>query len=452
MAWMLKLLLLALLLHPLTRAQAQETNLDVTTWLELRASKLIDNQNYNRYAWQKAIQKLAGRETIRILEQGSGLVDLGLLNQVLWRLTNQCPLAGVFTWSYPYLYSSTLGGTAYHARKDTNWYNLYFVLRTSGDSVDLPTGLAWNVVEFDYKAWPGGGTFQILTNNNAGGGYTSVGLDVNTSNNVVGGASVFWTNTLGPQKLGLQVRQSSSFGTNLIVNAGIFNNTVQGGLVYGVIAQPSSWTVTMVSPGEAVLGPIYSNWAPDLILFHDIENARPSFTTNLQTLLNILTNYLPDAFEVLCGTYPVQDAAEILPQNAILRSNAVALGMAYFDGWSPFESVTNVYNLGLASPENDPHYNRSGYAAYGYFLSRWLALGSTPQAIVMDAGLGVQSNRFGFNISWTNGSVIVVEACTNLANPVWTPLQTNALTGDALHFSDPQWTNYAARFYCLRWL
>jgi hypothetical protein len=44
-----------------------------------------------------------------------------------------------------------------------------------------------------------------------------------------------------------------------------------------------------------------------------------------------------------------------------------------------------------------------------------------------------------------------LDACTNPANPVWTPLQTNTLIGDTFYFSDPQWTNHPARFYRLRW-
>jgi len=66
------------------------------------------------------------------------------------------------------------------------------------------------------------------------------------------------------------------------------------------------------------------------------------------------------------------------------------------------------------------------------------------------ASFGVRINRFGFNIIWTSGQVIVVDACTNLALPTWFPLQTNILTGDSSFFSDPQWTNYSARFYRLR--
>jgi hypothetical protein len=63
---------------------------------------------------------------------------------------------------------------------------------------------------------------------------------------------------------------------------------------------------------------------------------------------------------------------------------------------------------------------------------------------------GVQKNQFRFNINWTSDQTVVVEACTNLFNPDWQPVQTNALTGGMAYFSDPQWTNYPGRFYRLR--
>ena len=73
-----------------------------------------------------------------------------------------------------------------------------------------------------------------------------------------------------------------------------------------------------------------------------------------------------------------------------------------------------------------------------------------PQVQTRDASFGVRTNQFGFNITGTSGLVVVVEACTNLANPVWSPVETNTLTGDSSYFSDPQWTNYPSRFYRLR--
>jgi hypothetical protein len=43
----------------------------------------------------------------------------------------------------------------------------------------------------------------------------------------------------------------------------------------------------------------------------------------------------------------------------------------------------------------------------------------------------------------------VVEAATNLANPVLIPVSTNTLAGGTNYFRDPLWTNYSARYYRL---
>ena len=73
-----------------------------------------------------------------------------------------------------------------------------------------------------------------------------------------------------------------------------------------------------------------------------------------------------------------------------------------------------------------------------------------PQLQTIDGNFGVLTNGFGFNISWASGQVLVVEASTNLANPVWSPVTTNTFISDLSYFSDPQWTNYPGRFYRLR--
>jgi hypothetical protein len=64
-----------------------------------------------------------------------------------------------------------------------------------------------------------------------------------------------------------------------------------------------------------------------------------------------------------------------------------------------------------------------------------------------EANFGVRTNVFGFNISWANNLSVVVEACTNLTEPVWQPLQTNVLAGGSFYFVDAQWTNYPCRYY-----
>jgi hypothetical protein len=77
------------------------------------------------------------------------------------------------------------------------------------------------------------------------------------------------------------------------------------------------------------------------------------------------------------------------------------------------------------------------------------ALWFLPNPLILNhsARFGVQPGGFGFTISWATNASVVVEAATNLANPVWIPVSTNTLTGGTSHFSDPQWTNYPARFY-----
>jgi hypothetical protein len=63
------------------------------------------------------------------------------------------------------------------------------------------------------------------------------------------------------------------------------------------------------------------------------------------------------------------------------------------------------------------------------------------------ASFGVQSNQFGFNITGTSNIPMVVEASTNLANPVWTLLQSLTLTNGLVYFSEPLQTNSSGRFY-----
>jgi alpha-tubulin suppressor-like RCC1 family protein len=73
-----------------------------------------------------------------------------------------------------------------------------------------------------------------------------------------------------------------------------------------------------------------------------------------------------------------------------------------------------------------------------------------PSIQTMDTSFGVQSNQFGFNINWASDQMVVIEACNDLSNPIWTPVSTNTLTDGASYFSDAQWTYYPGRFYRLR--
>jgi hypothetical protein len=67
-----------------------------------------------------------------------------------------------------------------------------------------------------------------------------------------------------------------------------------------------------------------------------------------------------------------------------------------------------------------------------------------------DGGFGAQNDQFRFNITGATNIPIVVEACANLAGPVWTPLTNVNLTNGLFHFSDPMQTNGYGRYYRIR--
>ena len=64
-----------------------------------------------------------------------------------------------------------------------------------------------------------------------------------------------------------------------------------------------------------------------------------------------------------------------------------------------------------------------------------------------DGSFGVRANQFGFNITGTPNIPIVVQAADNLANPVWTSLQSVTLTNGPYYFSEPFQPARPARFY-----
>jgi hypothetical protein len=73
-----------------------------------------------------------------------------------------------------------------------------------------------------------------------------------------------------------------------------------------------------------------------------------------------------------------------------------------------------------------------------------------PRILNFESNFGVQTNGFGFTVSWATNVSIVVQACTNLSNPNWQPVLTNTLVSGSAYFRDPQWTKYPSRFYRLR--
>jgi hypothetical protein len=125
----------------------------------------------------------------------------------------------------------------------------------------------------------------------------------------------------------------------------------------------------------------------------------------------------------------------------------------YFSGNAPTaDSSVFAYSLDYSGYGFDPatvYYLPGTLGWSNTFAERPTALW-LPQAQTGDGNFGVRNNQFGFNINWTSGQTVVVEACTNLSNPVWLPVSTNTLVNGSSYFSDPQPANLPGRFYRLR--
>jgi hypothetical protein len=152
--------------------------------------------------------------------------------------------------------------------------------------------------------------------------------------------------------------------------------------------------------------------------------------------------------------------------NITIPASVANLGFNAF-GWCA--SLKGVYFLGNApggmfvfyGDNAAIGYYRSGTTGWGPYIGGMspdnggipTALWNPPSSLAMQfpgTRYGANSNQFGFNIIGSSNLEVVVEACTNLGNPLWLPIYTNALTGGSIPFSDPNWTNYPGRFYRVR--
>jgi hypothetical protein len=125
---------------------------------------------------------------------------------------------------------------------------------------------------------------------------------------------------------------------------------------------------------------------------------------------------------------------------------STVVGVVYFTGNAPAvgSMVFNGVDSGTA-------YYLPGTTGWGVFSEK-TGLQSVlwnPLIQTGDGNFGVQNNQFGFNITGPTNITVVVEACTNLASPVWTPLQTVTLTNGLFYFSEPVQTNSSGRYYGL---
>ena len=143
----------------------------------------------------------------------------------------------------------------------------------------------------------------------------------------------------------------------------------------------------------------------------------------------------------------------------MLPDSVTSIGAAAFGDCT---SLTGVFFRGNAPSSPGSVFDGSENATV-YYLAGTTGWGATfggrptapwylpnPVILALPPDFGVQTNRFGFRVSWATNASVVVDACTNLTLPTWSSVATNTLTDGWSCFTDPDWNNYPARFYRIR--
>jgi hypothetical protein len=235
--------------------------------------------------------------------------------------------------------------------------------------------------------------------------------------------------------------------TNIIIGSGLTNITFYSP-PEPAFPSCSSLTAIIVDTNNpafsSVDGVLFNKSQTTLIQYPQSKNT----TVTSYTVPNGVTNIGPSALASctnLCSMIIPASVASIgsyglacfTPSNTSCTSRA----SVYFQGNHP--TLGASYWFGDPGPGWPIVYYLPGTTGWDHSpdFKLW---NPQPQAA------GVRTNKFGFTITGTTNIPVVVEAAANLASASWTPLQPCTLTNGSIYFSDPQWTNYPARFYRLR--
>ena len=119
-------------------------------------------------------------------------------------------------------------------------------------------------------------------------------------------------------------------------------------------------------------------------------------------------------------------------------------------------NLTGIYFEGNAPQERTTVFEFPNKAIV-YYLPESIGWTTTfrghPTAIwtpAIERGLGMYNNTFEFNITWARNRSVLVEACTNLFNPVWVAAHPMMICSGMWRFSDPDSANYSSRFFRVR--
>jgi hypothetical protein len=247
--------------------------------------------------------------------------------------------------------------------------------------------------------------------------------------------------------LGDFVFASCIFMTNATIYGGFGSNTFQGcGLLTNVTIGTN---VTRI--GEGMFR--YCARLPSINIPDSVTNIGNNAFENCSKLA---TMTIPDSV-IIIGNSAFLSCSNLT--DITLGSNVTSIGSHAFDTCS---SLRGAYFRGNAPSADSTVFSGDNNATV-YYLPGTLGWGPTfggrptapwplpyPVILKQTVGLGLPTNGFGFSIAWNTNIPVVIEACTDVANPLWSPVGTNTLTNGLSYFSDAQWTNSPSSFYRVR--
>lgn len=212
----------------------------------------------------------------------------------------------------------------------------------------------------------------------------------------------------------------------------------------------------VVAGSDASIGPYafeYCNVLTNVIITNSVVNIGDYSFQGCRDLATVsLSSALTNIGESAFSACPVLSTI-------IIPGSITNIGSG---GFSLCSDLTSVYFTGNAPQVDSSVFSEVSPSVKVYYLPKtigWSTFNTysglkpailwNPTIQTTGNSFGVRSNQFGFNITGTNNFTVVVEACTNLSNPSWQPLSTNTLANGSYYFSDPQWSNYPARYYGL---